>query len=329
MRCPGCHGGGRFSLIALVLASLAVIVLLVLWPRLVPHEPSKPLGPGATFEGKRFFPDDNPWNKDIARAPVDPNSARLIASIGLDKPLHPDFGAYFRGGPHGIPYVVVTGSQPKVPIKFRYDYESDPGPYPIPPDAPIEGGGDLDCDRHVLVVDKDNWKLYELFDAHRDGDGWRAGSGAVFDLASNRMRPDGWTSADAAGLPVLPGLVRYDEVMEQKEIRHALRFTVEKTRRAYVHPATHFASPHTDESLPPMGMRVRLRADFDYSAYPAECQVILRALQKYGMFVADNGGDWFVSGAPDRRWSDWNLRALKKVRGRDFEVVKMGPIIQK
>jgi hypothetical protein len=285
------------------------------------------LGPNASLGGKRLFPADNPWNQDISKEPVDPNSARIIAAIGLDKPLHPEFGTVYQGAPSGIPYVVVDGKQAKVPIKFNYADESDPGPYPVPPGAPIEGGPKGDGDRHVLVLDRDNWKLYELFAAYPQGNGWKSSSGAIFDLKSNKLRPAGWTSADAAGLPILPGLVRYDEVMEQKAIEHALRFTVEKSRRAYVAPATHFASRHTDANLPPMGMRVRLRADFDVTGYPAEVKVILKALQKYGMFVADNGGAWFITGAPDPRWNDDNLHAIKKVKGRDLEVVKMGTLV--
>jgi hypothetical protein len=258
---------------------------------------------------------------------VDPDSDRLIARMGRDKPLHPDFGTVWRGRPNGIPYLVVPGDQPKVPVRFGYADESDPGPYPVPADAPIEGGADSKGDRHVLVVDRDNWKLYELYAAYPEGAGWRAESGAVFDLKTGSLRPDGWTSADAAGLPIFPGLVRYDEVMEQREIRHALRFTATPTRRAYVSPARHFASTHTAASFPPMGMRVRLRADFDLSGFAPECQVILRGLQEYGMLLADNGPSWFLSGAPDPRWNDGHLRQLKKVKGRDFEVVKMGPII--
>lgn len=287
------------------------------------------LGAGATLGEKRLFPDDNPWNMDISKSLVDPNSDKLIASIGLNKPLHPDFGTTYQGAPNGIPYVVVDGKQEKVPVSFTYGDESDPGPYPIPPDAPIEGGPKSKGDRHILVLDRDNWKLYELFSAYPDGKGWKAGSGAIFDLKSNKLRPAGWTSADAAGLPILPGLVRYDEAVEQKKIDHALRFTIVKSQRAYVAPATHFASRHTDANLPPMGMRVRLKADFDMSGYPAEVKVILVAIQRYGMFVADNGGDWFLSGAPDPRWNDESLRAMKKVKGRDFEVVKMGEVITK
>ena len=284
--------------------------------------------PGS-ITGRRMFPADNPWNKDISSEPVDPASDVLINTCGASAALHPDFGTTWNGAPIGIPYVVVNGNQPRVPVSFYYDTESDPGPYPIPADAPIEGGASSSGDRHVLVVDVDNWKLYELFDARPENGGsrWSAGSGAIFDLSSNNMRPAGWTSADAAGLPILPGLVRYDEVVEQKEIRHALRFTCPTTRRAYVAPARHFASSRTDASQPPMGMRVRLKASVDLSSYPANVQVILRALKTYGMFLADNGSSFYITGTHDMRWSDEELGALKRLRGRDFEVVKMGTIV--
>lgn len=288
-----------------------------------------PPGANVSLRGRRPFPDDNPWNRDISREPVDPNSAALIAGIGADRGLHPDFGTVWQGAPAGIPYVVVDGRQPRVPVRFEYANESDPGPYPIPPDAPIEGGPQGKGDRHVLVIDRDNWRLYELFSAHPENGGksWRAGSGAIFDLNSNRSRPAGWTSADAAGLPVFPGLVRYDEVMEQQAIRHALRFTVQRTRRAYVAPATHFASRLTEANLPPMGMRVRLRAGFDVSRFPPAAQVILTALKRYGMLLADNGSNWFISGAPDPRWDTEALATLKRVKGRDLEVVRMGTLV--
>lgn len=279
------------------------------------------LGPNADMRGRRPFPDDNPWNTPIDKEPVDPNSAALIASIGLDDNLHPDFGANWNGGPFGIPYVVVSGSQAKVPVSFYYPDESDPGPYPIPSNPPIEPGGD----RHILVVDRDNWRLYEVFDAERSGNGWACGSGAIWALNSNALRPAGWTSADAAGLPIFPGLVRYDEV-EAGEIAHALRFTVSKTRRAYIHPARHFASSDTNPNLPPMGMRVRLKAGVNISGFSPRCQVILRALKKYGMMVADNGSDWFLSGTADSRWNDEEMNQLKQIRGNQFEVVKMGPL---
>ncbi len=286
------------------------------------------LGAGASLRGKRVFPADNPWNQDISAAPVDPNSAKLIASIRLDKTLHPDFGTEWEGVPNGIPYIVVTGTQKRVPVSFEYADESDAGPYPIPPDAPIEGGPKGTGDRHVIVIDRDNWKLYELFDAHpiKGGASWKAVGGAVFDLSSNALRPAGWTSADAAGLPVFPGLVRYDEVHELKAITHALRFTAQRTRRAYVHPARHFASDNPDPNLPPMGMRVRLKASFDIGKFSPAMQVILFALKKYGMILADNGSDWYLSGAPDPRWDDDDLRTLRSIKGSDFEVVRMGTV---
>jgi len=287
------------------------------------------LGANASLSGRRPFPDDNPWNTAVDRAPVDPNSDALIASIGLTKGLHPDFGANYLGGPFGIPYVVVAGSTPSVTVTFSYAAESDPGPYPIPPDAPIEGGSASSGDRHVLVIDRDDWKLYELFSAFPvpSSSGWTAGSGAIFDLSSDALRPAGWTSADAAGLPIFPGLVRYDEVVDRGEIRHALRFTVVRSRRAYVYPARHWASSDTSASRPPMGMRVRLKASYDISGFPPSARVILRALQTYGMIVADNGGDWFISGAPDARWNDGELNPLKTVPGSAFEVVAMGTIV--
>lgn len=286
-----------------------------------------PYGVGVSLGGMQVFPTNNPWNQDISQLPVDPRSEALLTSIGLNTGLHPDFGTVWNGAPNGIPYVVVPGRQKKVPVRFRYDDESDPGPYPIPPNPPIEGGPNATGDRHILMIDRDNWKLYELFYARPDGNGWRADSGAIFDLNSNALRPEGWTSADAAGLPIFPGLVRYDEVVLQGVIRHALRFTCGPTRRAYTHPARHFASDLTDENLPPMGMRVRLKADFNISPFPLSVQVILTALKKYGMILADNGSDWYISGAPDPRWSDDDLATLRQVKGRDFEVVQMGEII--
>lgn len=271
-----------------------------------------------------IFPRNNPWNQDVSRLPVHPRSSEYIKSIGWHKPLHPDFGTVWKGAPSGIPFVVVSGEQKKVPVKFRYASESDPGPYPIPDSAPIEGGNQGKRDRHVIVVDYHNKKLYELWSAYKTPLGWDAGSGAIFDLTSNRLRPAGLTSADAAGLPILPGLVRYDEVVERGEIAHALRFTAVRTRRAYIHPARHFASRYSDENLPPMGLRLRLKSDYNISRFPPRVQVILRALKTYGMILADNGGDWFISGVPDPRWNDDELRWIKMVRGRDLEAVFTG-----
>ena len=288
------------------------------------------LGAGASLHGKQIFPNDNPWNQDISAIPVDANSANLIASIGLSTGLHPDFGTVYNGAPNGIPYVVVSGTQALTPINFTaYGDESDPGPYPVPANAPIEGGPGSTGDRHVLVIDRDNWKLYELDRAFplNGGSTWNGDCGAIFDLNSNTMRPAGWTSADAAGLPIFPGLVRYDEVFEQGLIAHALRFTVHTTRRGYVYPARHFASSNTSVNLPPMGMRVRLKSSFDISGFTPAMQVILRAMKKYGLIVADNGSNWYISGAPDPRWNDSELATLSRVKGSDFEVVQMGTVV--
>ena len=274
-----------------------------------------------------LFPANNPWNQPVDTAQVDPNSDAIINLIGAAKSFHPDFGANWNGGPFGIPYFVVSGSQARVPVSFDYADESDPGPYPIPPNAPIEGGASSSGDRHVLIVDRDAWKLYELFAAYPQTDGsWQAGSGAVFDLGSNALRPAGWTSADAAGLPILPGLVRYDEVVAGS-IAHALRFTVARTQRAYIPPARHWASSDANPLRPPMGMRVRLKASFNISSYPARVQVILRALKQYGMIVADNGSDWYLSGVADARWNDGEINLLKQLKGSDFEVVRMQGIV--
>lgn len=283
------------------------------------------LGAGADLHGKQIFPSSDAWNTPIDTAPVDANSANLISSIGLTTGLHPDFGANWNGGPFGIPYIVVAGTQPLVPMTFYYGDESDPGPYPFPNDAPVEGGSSSTGDRHVIVIDRDHWKLYETFDSHFNGTGWDCGSGAIFDLTNGTTRPAGWTSADAAGLPIFPGLARYDEVAAGA-INHALRFTVAHTRKAYVAPARHWASSSTNVNYPPMGMRVRLKASFDISTFPPQAQVILRAMKKYGMIVADNGSNWYVSGAPDSRWSDDQLNSLKSIQGSNFEVVQMGSI---
>jgi hypothetical protein len=275
---------------------------------------------GIALGNLQVFPADNPWNTDILNEDTDPNSDNIIASIGNELYLHPDFGTVWESAPIGIPYNLVGKDQPMKTVSFQYNSESDPGPYPIPPDALAESGSD----RHILVIDTVNFKLYELFNAIRDHDNWRAGSGAVFDLTSNALRPDFWTSADAAGLPVFAGLVRYEEVVEKGVINHALRFTVKNTRNAFVHPATHAASNSSNENYPPMGMRVRLKAGFDIIGFSPHIQVILKALKKYGMFVADNGSNWYISGAPDSRWDDNELGELKSIPGNNFEVVKMG-----
>jgi hypothetical protein len=272
--------------------------------------------------GCPVFPASNPLNRDISRAPVDPSSAGYVASIGMSVHLHPDFGT---NPGYGIPYVIVGPGQPRVPITFtEFGEESDPGPYPIPPGAPVEGAGEAG-DRHVLVLQRGSCRLYELYAAQRAGGGWQAGSGAVFNLRSNALRPAGWTSADAAGLPILPLLVRYDEVRAGR-IDHALRMTVARTQRGYVHPATHFASASTDPSLPPMGLRLRLKASFSLAGFRGESLVILRALKRYGLIVADNGSPWFITGAPDARWNEEDLAQIKRVPGSAFEAVRTGAI---
>jgi hypothetical protein len=275
-----------------------------------------------TLAGCPVFPADNVWNAPVDTLPLDANSAAYVKAIGEDQHVHADFGSgTWDGGPIGIPYVDVPGSQPKVNVTFDYDDESDPGPYPIPTDAPIEGGPQSDGDRHVLVLDRDHCILYEMFYAFPQPDGsWHAGSGAVFDLNSNALRPETWTSADAAGLPILPGLVRYDEVAAS-EIDHALRFTAPQTRRDYIWPARHYASNLTGSQYPPMGQRFRLRADYDISGFSPEVQVILRALKKYGMILADNGAAWYISGVPDERWNNDLLHELHQVYGSAFQAV--------
>jgi hypothetical protein len=282
-------------------------------------------GPSPRIGSCPVFPASNALNEDISKAPLDPNSAEYIDSIGSRVDLHADFGT---NPSYGIPYSVVKRAQPKVPIAFsEYGEESDPGPYPIPPSAPVEGAGE-EGDRHVLVIQEGSCKLYELYAAKRSGSGWEAGSGAVFDLRSNALRPEGWTSADAAGLPIFPLLARYPEV-HAGEIDHALRVTVPRTQAGYIHPATHLASSSTDTSLPPMGLRLRLKASFEIARYHGQALVILRALKRYGLIVADNGSPWYITGAPDKRWSDEDLDQLKTVPGSAFEAVRSGPILRK
>ncbi len=265
-----------------------------------------------------IFPASSPWNQRVDALPVAADSAQIVQSIGPDGGLHADFGSgLYDGSPIGIPFNVVSGAQPKQRIRsFEYADESDQGPYPIPARPQIEGGSD----RHLLIVDRDRCVLYELFAAQRFGSGWTAGSGAIWSLRSNALRQAGWTSADAAGLPILPGLARWDDIAAGG-IRHALRFTVERTRRAYVYPARHYASSSTDPSLPPMGLRLRLKAFFDISDFPPQARAVLQALKTYGMIVADNGSSWFISGAPSPHWSNDELHTLGRVKGSDFEVV--------
>jgi hypothetical protein len=280
-------------------------------------------GSGPTVGGCPVFPPDNAWNQDVSSAPVDPRSDAYIASISSegDRFLHADFRG---GGRYGIPYNVVPRSQKRVRVRFdAYGDESDRGPYPIPAHAGVEGGSD----RHVLVVQRGTCRLYELYAARRRGRGWVAGSGAIFDLRSNALRPEGWTSADAAGLPILPGLARYGEVAAG-EIDHALRFTVDKRQRGYIHPATHVASDSDDPDVPPMGLRLRLKAAYDTSGFHGQARVVLEALKRYGMLVADNGTSWYITGAADRRWDDADLDELKTVPGNAFEAVQTGAIVR-
>ena len=276
-----------------------------------------------TIAGCQVFPGDNIWNTMVDDLPLHPLSATFIDTIGPQTVVHPDFGSgQWDGGPIGIPSVVVPGNQPKVAVSFDYADQSDPGPYPIPPDAPIEGGSGSSGDRHVLVLDQEHCLLYETWSSYpAAGGSWQAGSGAIFDLSSNLLRPDSWTSADAAGLPILPGLVRYDEVAAG-EITHALRFTAPQTRREYVWPGRHYASNLTASSYPPMGLRFRLRKDFDISGFSSPVKTILTALKQYGMILADNGSAWYLSGVPDPHWDDDTLvTELRRLKGADFEAL--------
>ncbi len=267
------------------------------------------------------FAANNIWNTRIDQLPVAGNSATLVNTVGAGVTLHADFGSgLYQGAPIGIPFVTVSGTQAKYPVTFQYSDESDPGPYAVPLTAPIEGGSSSSGDRHAIAIDTDNCILYELYSAYPQAASWAAGSGAIYNLKSPTLRPATWTSADAAGLPIFPGLVRYDEIAAG-EIRHAIRLTIPQTLRAYVWPARHYASNLTDPKYPAMGQRFRLRASFNVTTYSPDVQVILRAMQKYGMIVADNGSAWYISGAPDPRWNNSNLATLRNVVGSDFEAV--------
>ncbi|MBM0256058.1 hypothetical protein [Micromonospora sp. 4G55] len=268
-----------------------------------------------------IFPADNVWHADVSRLPVHPRSAAMIGAIGGGAKVHTDFGSgRWEGAPIGIPVTVVPARQRRVPVSFGYADESDPGPYPVPRDAAVEGGPSGTGDRHVIVWDRAACRVYELFDAHPSGAGWRSGSGAVFDLRSNRLRRAGWTSADAAGLSVLAGLVRYDEVVAGR-IDHAIRVTVPRTRTGWTWPATHSASSATDPSLPQLGQRLRLKRSVDVFRLPRQARIVAEAMRRHGLIVADHGSAWFLSGAPDPRWDNKALRALGGLRGSDFEVV--------
>jgi hypothetical protein len=278
--------------------------------------------PGASLDGCPNLPTDNVWHSPVTSLPVLSHSTQYVDSIGADAAVKADFGSgVYAGGPIGIPVTYVSGGQRSVPVHFTYGDESDPGPYPIPADAAVEGGANSDGDRHVLVVDTGTCTLYELYNAHPDSDGsWQADSGAVYHLNSDQLRPRGWTSADAAGLPITPGLVRYAEVAAG-HIDHAIRVTVPRTQESFLWPARHDASSSTDTSLPPMGLRLRLKADVDIAGLPPQARVIAQAMKTEGVIVADNGSAWFISGAPDPRWDNDDLHALDALHGSDFEAV--------
>jgi hypothetical protein len=279
-------------------------------------------GPDQDLGNFSVFPDDNVWKWDISNYQVHPNSANFLTSVGTTTNLHPDFGTVWNGAPIGIPYLVVTSAQALVPIVYTdYGSESDPGPFPIPLTAPIEGGSSSSGDRHVITVDKDRKILCELYNAFPQAAAWNASSGAKFDLTVNVDRPLGWTSADAAGLPIFPGLVRYEEVYVTKEVNHAIRMTVQNSQQAYIYPARHQAGSSTNANLAPMGLRFRMKASYDISRFSPPIQIICAAMKKHGLIVADNGSNWYISGAPDPRWNDDTLGQLKTIPGSAFEVV--------
>jgi hypothetical protein len=283
--------------------------------------PAVPAFAQQTIAGCQVLPTNSIWNTPVDTLPVLSNSASMVSTIGASRGFHADFGSgTWNGGPIGIPFITVTGSQTKYPASFRWADESDAGPYAVPLNAPIEGGSASDGDRHAIALDTDNCVLYELYRAFPGSNTWVADSGAIFNLRSNALRPSTWTSADAAGLPIMPGLVTYEEVASG-EIKHAIRFTVPQTRREFVWPARHYASSLTGSQYPRMGERFRLKANFDISSYPADVQVILRAMKKYGIILADNGSAWFISGKPDSRWNNDNLRAFSRLLGENFEAV--------
>ena len=281
---------------------------------------------GARLPGAKrcpVFPKTSHWNRRVDKLPVHSRSAQIVSSIGRDENAHADFGSgTYNGGPIGIPYRTVSRRTKRVPVSFEYADESNRGRYPIPRNVPVEGGRNADGDRHVILVDRTRCRLYELFSAYPQNGGrsWRAGSGAIWNLRRNRMRPAGWTSADAAGLPILPGLVRPEEV-RRRNIDHALRITVPRSRRAYIYPARHSASDDPDPNLPAMGQRLRLKRSFDTSRFPRQSRVVLQALKRYGAIVADNGSPWYISGIPSRRWNNDDLHSLGRLPGSAWEVV--------
>lgn len=318
---------------------VALLIVALVCPALVSADPppywlylpvvSRPAD-SPVIDNCPAFPADHIWNARVDSLPVDPRSNDYIASIGANTSVHPDFGSgLWNNAPIGIPYAVVSAGQPGKTVTFTYASESDPGLYPIPPGVPIEGGPDSKGDRHILIIDRDACKLYELFAAYPNPDGsWRAGSGAIFDLRTYALRPAGWTSADAAGLPIFPGLARYEEIAAGA-IRHALRFTAPLTRKAYVWPARHYASDSTSASLPPMGQRFRLKNSFNTATFSPEVQIFLRALKEYGLILADNGSAWYISGVPNAGWNNdvW-VGELARLKGSDFEAVDSSSLMK-
>ncbi|MGO9821872.1 MAG: hypothetical protein ACLPTJ_14665 [Solirubrobacteraceae bacterium] len=302
---------------ALLLVACAVSLQVV---AAAPADTTTAAGP--QIAGCRLFPANNPWNQRVDNLPVAPHSEQILARIGLSEPVHPDFGTVYDGAPNGIPITVVSGHVRRVPVRFQYASESDGHYYPLPRGVAIEGGPHSTGDRHVIVVDRSTCSDYELFAAypHDDGLRWTAGSGAIFNLNSDRLRPAGWTSADAAGLPILPGLARYSEVAAGA-IDHALRFTAPCTGSRYVYPARHIAPSCSGPYAPPMGLRVRLKASVDIAALPYQARVVATALKRYGMILADNGSPWYISGEPNRHWNNDALHELDRLSGGDFQVV--------
>jgi hypothetical protein len=336
-----CYGGSsrtRPEVDAVIMRGRAFAVILVVAvsasackppPTLTPTIPA-PGGSGGgsvtsgpSLGGCPMFPADNAWNTSVSSLAVRSDSSTLVRNISTSghTNLHPDFGG---AGAYGIPFKIVPSTEPKVGINYTaYGDESDPGPFPIPGNAPVEGGTASDGDRHVLVLQQGTCHLYELGRAFWQGNHWDADVGVNWNLKSNGLRPLGWTSADAAGLPILPGLVRYDEVAAG-HIDHAVRFTAPNTQKGYIFPATHYASSSTNAALPPMGLRMRLKANFSLAGFHGQSLVILKALKTYGMIVADNGSSWYVTGSADKRWNDDDLNQLKSVPGTAFEAVNTG-----
>ena len=307
----------------LVLGTAAAVVALV-QAQAAPTAGGAPAADVQTLPGTNcpVFPADNPWNQRVDRLPVARDSPQLIARIGADNPVHPDFGTVYAGAPNGIPYAIVTNQTQRVPVSFQYASESDRARYPLPRNVPIEGGARSGGDRHVIVVNRDTCTDYELYAAYPQAAGrrWKAGSGAIFNLRSDHLRPAGWTSADAAGLPILAGLAVYGEAASGA-IRHALRFTASCTAARYVYPARHVAASCSGPGTPPMGLRVRLKAGVNISRLPRQARIVAQALKTYGMILADNGSPWFISGAPSPHWNDDALHQLGQLSGRDFQVV--------